>query len=89
MIFYNDNVKKSVAKGFIPKNIFRRINNAFIAIDTTNDLGLFDVKKLKTSEQRIYYRLSKGKYRAIFYIEDGNFFVIAIAKREEVYNRWE
>jgi len=89
MIYYDNDVKKAVAKGLILKNIFERINNAFIAIDTTKDLGLFDIKKMKSSEQRIYYRLRKGKYRAIFYTEDGNYFVISIAKREEVYDRWE
>jgi len=89
MINYENDVKKAVAKGLIPKNIFIRINNAFIAIDTTKDLGLFDIKKMKSSEQRTYYRLRKGKYRAIFYTEDGNYFVISIAKREEVYDRWE
>jgi mRNA interferase RelE/StbE len=89
MIFYEKDVKKSVKKGIIQKNIFRRFNNAFIALDNTNDLGLFDVKKLKSSEQRTYYRLRKGKYRAIFYIENEDYYVISIAKREEVYQLWE
>ena len=89
MIFYENVVKKSVTKGLIPENVFKRFNNAFIAIDTTNDLGLFDIKKLKSSVQRTYYRLRKGKYRAIFYIENGNYFVISIAKRDEVYYKWE
>lgn len=89
MISYESNVKKSVAKGLIPKDVLKRFNNAFIALDTTNDLGLFDIKKLKSSGQRTYYRLRKGKYRAIFYIEAGNYFVISIAKREEVYHQWE
>jgi len=89
MIFYEDGVKKSVAKGLVPKGVFKRFNNAFIAIDTTNDLGLFDIKKMKSSGQRTYYRLRKGRYRAIFYIENSNYFVISIAKREEVYHQWE
>jgi len=89
MIFYEKDVKKSVKKGIIPKNVFRRFNNAFIALDNTNDLGLFDIKKLKSSEQRTYYRLRKGKYRAIFYIENEDYYVISIAKREEVYQLWE
>jgi mRNA interferase RelE/StbE len=89
MIFYENDVRKSVSKGLIPKDIFKRINNAFVAMDTTNDLGLFDIKRLKSSEERVYYRLRKGKYRAIFYIENRNYFVISIAKREEVYRQWE
>jgi mRNA interferase RelE/StbE len=89
MVFYENDVKKAVKKGNLPKEIFTRFNNIFIALDTTNDLGLFDIKKLKSSEKRTYYRLRKGKYRAIFYIEDKNYYVITIAKREEVYKLWE
>ncbi len=89
MVYYEDVIKKSVKKGTISKAVFQRFNNVFISLDTTNDLGLFDIKKLKTSEKRSYYRLRKGKYRAIFYIEAKDYYVISIAKREEVYKQWE
>lgn len=88
MVFYEESVKKSVIKGLLPKDIFAKFNNVFIALDTTHDLGLFDVKRLKANEKRTYYRVRKGKYRAIFYIEDNNYYVISIAKREEVYDQW-
>ncbi|MDP1993815.1 MAG: hypothetical protein Q8K40_01075 [Ignavibacteria bacterium] len=89
MIQFENEVKKAVKKGMLPKEIFARFNNAFIALETTGDLGLFDIKKLKSSEKRTYYRLRKSKYRAIFYIEDNNYYVISIEKREEVYRQWE
>jgi mRNA interferase RelE/StbE len=89
MIFYEDNIKKAVKKGALTKETFQRFNNVFISLDTTNDLGLFNIKKLKSSEKRTYYRLRKGKYRAIFYIEANDYYVISIAKREEVYKQWE
>ena len=89
MVFYEDVIKKAVKKGALPKEIFQRLNNVFISLDTTNDLGLFDIKKLKSSEKRAYYRLRKGKYRAIFYIEENSYYVISVAKREEVYKQWE
>ncbi len=89
MILYEDNIKKAVKKGTLSKETFERFNNVFISLDTTNDLGLFDIKKLKSSEKRAYYRLRKGKYRAIFYIEVNDYYVISIAKREEVYKQWE
>lgn len=89
MVLYEENVKKAVAKGRVPRAIFERINNAFVAIDVTKDLGIFDIKKLRLSSKRTYYRLRKGKYRAIFFVEDENYFVISIAKREEVYDKWE
>ena len=89
MVLYEESVKKSIKKGLVPKDVFKRFNNAFIALDATGDLGLFEIKKLKSSGQRTYYRLRKGKYRAIFYMENGNYFVISIAKREEVYQQWE
>lgn len=89
MIYYENEVKKAVKKGALPKEIFTRFNNAFIALETTDDLGLFDIKKLKSSEKRTYYRLRKGKYRAIFYIENNDYYIISIEKREEVYRQWE
>ncbi len=89
MILYEDKIKKAVKKGIVPEEVFKRFHNVFIALDATSDLGLFDIKKLKSSEQRSYYRLRKGKYRAIFYIEKKNYNVISIAKREEVYKQWE
>jgi mRNA interferase RelE/StbE len=88
MVFYEEGVRKSVVKGLLPKDIFRKFNNVFIALDTTHDMQLFDIRRLKTSEIRTYYRVRKGKYRAIFYIEDNNYYVISIAKREEVYDLW-
>ena len=42
--------------------------NAFLSLDLTKDLGLFDIKKIKGNFDREYYRLRKGKYKAIFYI---------------------
>jgi len=89
MVVYEESVSKAIAKGFLPKDIFERFNNVFIALDTTHDLSLFDIKKLKSSEKRTYYRVRKGKYRAIFFIEDNSYYVISIAKREEVYDKWE
>ncbi len=89
MVFYEDVIKKAVKKGALPKETFQRFNNVFISLDTTNDLGLFNIKKLKSSEKRTYYRLRKGKYRAIFYIEKSSYYVISIAKKEEVYKQWE
>ena len=89
MIFYEDSIKKALKKGTLSKEIFQRFHNVFIAIDATKDLGLFDIKKLKSSVKRSYYRLRKGKFRAIFYIENKDYYVISIAKREEVYKQWE
>lgn len=89
MVFYEDSINKAVKKRALPKETFQRFNNVFISLDTTNDLGLFNIKKLKSSEKRTYYRLRKGKYRTIFYIEENNYYVISIAKREEVYKQWE
>ncbi|MDA8106958.1 MAG: hypothetical protein M0Z71_16465 [Nitrospiraceae bacterium] len=88
MVVYEDNVRRAVLKGLLPKEIFIRFHNVFISLDVTHDLSLFDIKKLKSAEKRTYYRARKGRYRAIFYIDENNYFVISIAKREEVYDKW-
>ncbi len=89
MIRYEDEVLKNVKKGRLSKEVFKLFHHAFIALENTNDLNLFDIKRLRSNEKRTYYRLRKNKYRAIFYIENANYFVISIAKREEVYKQWE
>ncbi len=89
MVFYESEIKKAVKKGTIPQNVFKRFDNVFISLDITNDLGLFDIKRLKSSRKRTYYRLRKGKYRAIFFVEKKNYYVISLVKREEVYKKWE
>ena len=91
MIRYAEDIVKRIDKGIISKNIFLHINNAFMAIDITKDLNLFDIKQLKTNKEasRIYYRLRKGKYRAIFYIENNDIMVVALDKREDIYQKWQ
>jgi mRNA interferase RelE/StbE len=91
MIKYADDIVKRIGKGLISQDIFMLFNNAFIALDVTKDLSLFDIKQLKKSEEksRIYYRLRKGKYRAIFYIESDNIMVLALDKREDIYRKWQ
>ena len=62
-----------------------------MALDLTKDLRLFDIKQLKTSKEteRTYYRIRKGKYRAIFYLDGDTIMVIALDKREDVYKKWQ
>lgn len=91
MVYYFEEILKRIKKRSLPREIFVHFNNAFTSLDMTKDLNLFDIKQLKRSEEKslTYFRLRKGKYRAIFYIEEENIFVIAIDKREEVYKKWQ
>jgi mRNA interferase RelE/StbE len=36
-----------------------------------------------------HYRLRKGKYRAIFYLYENDVWVVALDKREDVYQKWQ
>ena len=89
MIFYEKSVQKIFKKGEIPKRIMILFHNAFLSLNLTKDLGLFDIKKIKGSYNREYYRLRKGKYRAIFYMLNDDLYIIYIGKREEVYDKWQ
>lgn len=91
MIRYADAVMKAFAKGKLPRSIFEQFHHVFQALDLTNDLSMFDIKLLKRSEDesRSYFRVRKGKYRAIFYVENSDYYVISIAKRDEVYKKWQ
>ena len=88
MVFYDKDIKKTIASGSIPKATVKLFIHAFQSLDQTKDLNLFDIKVLKTISSNEYYRLRKGKYRAIFTIKDQNFYVHAISKRSEVYKKW-
>jgi mRNA interferase RelE/StbE len=62
-----------------------------MALNLTKDMSLFDIKQLKMSKgtERIYYRLRKSKYLAIFYLEGNDIWVVALDKREVVYKKWQ
>jgi len=89
MIYYEKSVQKSISKGDIPKQVIQLFHNAFLSLDLTKDLNLFDIKKLKGNYARDYFRLRKGKFRAIFYMEKDDFYIIYIGKRDEVYDLWQ
>jgi mRNA interferase RelE/StbE len=89
MVRYLEEIVKKIKKGMIPKEVFMQFNNAFLSIDMTKDLSLFDIKQLHEESARRYYRLRKGKYRAIFYLEGEGIFVVALDKREDVYKKWQ
>jgi len=89
MLYYDEDIKKEIDEGILPKEIATLFVHAFVSIDTTKDLNLFDIKKLVSDSSVNYYRLRKGKYRAIFKIEDEDIYVLTIAKRSEVYKKWQ
>lgn len=88
MIYYDEAIKKKMNKGKLPKNIVKLFHHAFTALDITHDMNLFDIKKLKDSDSCEYYRLRKGKYRAIFKKSSEDVYVLDISKRAEVYKKW-
>lgn len=89
MIFYEKAIHKSYKKGEIPKRIMELFHNAFLSIDITRDMDLFDIKQIKGNYDRVYYRLRKSKYRALFYFLEKDIYVIYIGKRDEVYKKWQ
>jgi mRNA interferase RelE/StbE len=89
MIRYESAVRKQIEQRLIPTQVMRTIHNALIALDHTRDLNLFDVREMRGSFRRTYYRLRKGKYRAIFFFDDAGIAVVHVGKREEVYKLWE
>ena len=88
MVYYDEDIRKDIRKGKLSKEIVQLFIHAFESIDSTKDLNLFDIKKLVSDSSTNYYRLRKGKYRAVFKIENHDIFVLGIGKRSEVYKRW-
>jgi len=89
MVRYEKSVRKQIEKRAIPPQVMKTLHNALNALEQTRDLQLFDVKEMRGSFKRTYYRLRKGKYRAIFFFDDDGLAVVYVGKREEVYRLWE
>lgn len=89
MIYYEKAIQKSFKKGEIPKRIMELFHNAFLSIDMTKDMDLFDIKQIKGNYDRVYYRLRKSQYRALFYLLEKDIYVVYIGKRDEVYKKWQ
>ncbi|SIQ99667.1 mRNA interferase RelE/StbE [Alkalispirochaeta americana] len=89
MVRYENAVRKDIKTRTIPPRVIKTIHTALTVLDQTRDLQLFDVKEMRGSFRRTYYRLRKGKYRAIFFFDDQGVAVVHLGKREEVYRLWE
>ena len=89
MLRVSEVVEKELSKGNIPKDIYLMIYNALIEIDKNKDITLYDVRDIKDQHHKLkyhYYRLRKGKFRAIFYFSDDDTYLYAAGKREDIYN---
>lgn len=88
MVYYDKEIPKAIKKGALPRNVAALFKSAFEVLDSTRDLNLFDIKQLPSNTETVFYRLRKGKYRAVFIIKDDEFYVLDSARRDEVYKRW-
>jgi len=84
----DDSRGKVIRKGSLPRDVAKLFKTTFDILDSTGDLNLFDIKQLTSSSEKVFYRLRKGKYRAIFVMEENEIYVLAISKRDEVYRKW-
>jgi len=73
----------------VPERTFLQFHHSSQSIKIIGDISIFDIKKMKGDFKREYYRIRKGNYRAIFYLEKKNIYVIAMGNRKEVYIKWE
>ena len=80
---------KILKKNQIPKDIFDNIYTALSEVDKTKNLSLFDITEIIENSIITYYRIRKGKYRAIFYFNDDNTILDFIGKREDIYKLWQ
>ena len=84
----SDIVIRNASKGIPPKKVFDTMINAFRSLELTSDLNLFDIKALTTKANRTFYRLRKGKYRAVFHYNDDNEILIDFIEKREVVYKW-
>lgn len=89
MIEYAKEIIKDVKKGKVPEKVFLQLHHCFQSIEQVGDFSIFDIKQIKGEYQHQYYRIRKGQYRAIFYIDDTTIRVVALEHRSEVYKKWQ
>ncbi len=88
MLVIEKRLLKKVAKCLIPKQKYEDFKEALKLVDETKDLALFDILRIQDQHNKyihIYYRMKKGKYRAIFYFENDNTYFYDMGKRETIY----
>lgn len=88
VVYYDSDIKKAIKKGSLPKDVVMLFKTTFDVLNSTGNLNLFDIKLLVSNSEQTFYRLRKGKYRAVFIIVDEDYYVLDIATRDEVYKRW-
>jgi mRNA interferase RelE/StbE len=88
MVEYAKDILKDVKSGKVPHRTFLQIHHCFEAMEKVGDMTIFDVKPIKGDFERNYFRLRKGRYKAIFFFDHGNIKVIALEHRSEVYRQW-
>ncbi len=89
MLIISDLSLKILKKNQIPKDIFDNIYTALSEVDKTKKLSLFDITEIIENSSITYYRIRKGKYRAIFYISNDDIIIDLICKREDIYKLWK
>ena len=89
MLVIDKEAAKLILKSGIPKKELDKLKDALKIIDKTKDLTLFNITEMKGDYSKIYYRIRKGKYRAIFYFDDDNTILDFIGKREDIYKLWQ
>ena len=89
MVIISDLSLKILKKNQIPKDIFDNIYTALSEVDKTKNLSLFDITEIIENSSITYYRIRKGKYRAIFSISNDDIIIDLICKREDIYKLWK
>ncbi len=89
MLIIYKHIAKIILKSGMPRKELDSIRDALKIIDKTKDITLFNITEMKGNYSEVYYRIRKGKYRAIFYFKEGDTVLDFIGKREDVYKLWK
>ena len=75
MVRYAEGIQKSLKKKLLPREVFILFNNAFLSVDLTKDLNLFDIKALKENKDshRIIIVLGKENIELYFILRIATF----------------
>ena len=84
-VVYSRQVAKSVKKRKLPYEIWIDFKDAFDSLARTQNLKLFDIKRLVNKGPYVYFRLRIRTYRALFHMDKHAIYVEEIGPRGGIY----
>ena len=84
-VLYSKRIIKAVNSRRLPKEVWTDFRDALESLARTRNFRLFDIKRLISHSDRVFYRMRIRRYRALFHMDDKHIYVEDIGPRGSIY----